>query len=94
MHWPALCRTSMWSCRATKSPPAPRGTRGIVVAEEHLAPGGLGSCVAAAPAEMQPARMRFVNIGDRLAESGAPGALLEEYGLTYPHIVRAAKELL
>lgn len=73
---------------------AARETKGIVVAEEHLAHGGLGSCVAAALAETQPVRMRFVNLGDRFAESGAPGALLEKYGLTYPNIVRAAKELL
>jgi transketolase len=73
---------------------AARETGGIVVAEEHLAHGGLGSAVAAAAAETHPARMRFVNLGDRFAESGSPGELLEKYGLTYPNIARAARELL
>jgi transketolase len=73
---------------------AARETGRVVVAEEHLAHGGLGSVVAAALAERQPVPMRFVNLGDRFAESGAPDELLKKYGLTYEHVVRAAKELL
>jgi len=72
---------------------AARDTGRIVVVEEHLAHGGLGSAVAMALAEIQPTRMRFVNLGDRFAESGAPAALLEKYGLTADNVVRAAKEL-
>jgi transketolase len=71
-----------------------QATGRVVVAEEHLASGGLGSIVAQALARVQPVPMRFVNLGDTFAESGAPGALLEKYGLTYPYIVRAAQELL
>lgn len=66
----------------------------IVVVEEHLAHGGLGSAIATALAETHPVPMRFVNLGDRFAESGSPGGLLEKYGLTYQNVVRAAKELL
>jgi transketolase len=73
---------------------AARETGRIVVVEEHLAHGGLGSVVAAAVVESHPVPMRFVNLGDRFAESGAPDALLEKYGLTYRNVVRAAKELL
>jgi transketolase len=73
---------------------AARETGRIVVVEEHLAHGGLGSVIAAALAEAHPVPMRFVNLGDQFAESGPPEALLEKYGLTYRNVVRAAKELL
>lgn len=68
--------------------------KGIVVVEEHLAHGGLGSAVAQVVAENHPTRMRFVNLGDQFAESGSPGALLEKYGMTYENVVRTARELL
>ncbi|HEU5315916.1 MAG TPA: transketolase C-terminal domain-containing protein, partial [Chloroflexota bacterium] len=61
---------------------AARETGGIVVAEEHLAHGGMGSAIAMAAAQSQPCRMRFVNLGDRFAESGTGDELLEKYGLT------------
>lgn len=73
---------------------AARETGKIVVVEEHLAHGGLGSAVAMALAAAQPAPMRFVNLGDQFAESGAPAELLEKYGLTAENVVRAARELL
>jgi transketolase len=73
---------------------AARRTGRIVVCEEHLARGGLGSAVAAAVAEAHPVPMRFVNLGDRFAESGTPAQLLEKYGLTAPHVLRAARDLL
>src|SRR5262249_37438030 len=60
---------------------AARETGRIVVAEEHLAHGGLGSVVAMSVARQQPVPMRFVNLGDTYAESGTPEALLEKYGL-------------
>jgi transketolase len=73
---------------------AARETGRIVVAEEHLRHGGLGTVIAAALAERQPVPMRFVNLGDSFAESGKPGDLLRKYGLTYEAIVSAARELL
>jgi len=73
---------------------AARETGRIVVVEEHLGHGGLGSAVAMALAETRPVPMRFVNLGDSFAESGSPGELLAKYGLTYPNVVRAARELL
>jgi transketolase len=69
---------------------AARETGAIVVAEEHLAHGGLGSAVAMAVAELHPVPIRYVNLGDRYAESGAPEELLEKYGLTADKIVEAA----
>jgi transketolase len=73
---------------------AARETGRIVVAEEHLAHGGLGSVVAMSAARQQPVPMRFVNLGDTFAESGPPEALLAKYGLTAGAIVQKARELV
>lgn len=73
---------------------AARETGRIVVAEEHLAHGGLGSVVAMSVVRQHPVPMRFVNLGDTYAESGTPESLLEKYGLTARNIVQAARELV
>ena len=70
---------------------AAKETGAIVVAEEHLAHGGLGSVVAMAVAELHPVPIRYVNIGDRFGESGDPEALLEKYGLTNAAVADAAR---
>ncbi|MBI3974713.1 MAG: transketolase family protein [Chloroflexi bacterium] len=72
---------------------AARETGGIVVVEEHLAYGGLGSVVAMAAARRHACPMAFVNIDDTYAESGTPEALMEKYGLTSDDIVRAVEGL-
>lgn len=72
---------------------AARQTGGIVVAEEHLHHGGLGSVVAQVVSETHPVRMAYVNVGDTYAESGDPSGLLEKYGLTSEKIVAAARSL-
>ena len=69
-------------------------TRGIVVAEEHLAYGGLGATVSMVVAERSPTRMAFVNIGDTYATSGKPEELLTQYGLTPDAILDAARRIL
>jgi transketolase len=69
-------------------------TRGIVVAEEHLAYGGLGATVSMVVAERKPTRMAFVNIGDTYATSGKPEELLSQYGLTPDAILDAARRIL
>jgi transketolase len=73
---------------------AARETGRIVVAEEHLAAGGLGAAVAMTVAKNSPVPMAFVNVGDRYAESGDPDGLLETYGLTPSAIKEAAQGLL
>jgi transketolase len=73
---------------------AARETGRIVVAEEHLLHGGLGSAVAMSAARQHPVPMRFVGINDTFAESGPPDALLAKYGLTATDIAKAAKELV
>jgi transketolase len=69
-------------------------TRAIVVAEEHLAYGGLGSTVAMVVGEHKPTRMAFVDIGDTYATSGKPDELLEHFGLTPDAILDAARRVL
>lgn len=70
-------------------------TRGIVVAEEHLLSGGLGSQAALVVATARtPAPMRFVALADTYAESGPPEGLLAKYGLSAAAIIRAARELV
>ena len=68
-------------------------TRGIVVAEEHLAYGGLGATVAMVVAERQPTQMAFVNIGDTYATSGKPEELLVQFGLTPGAVADAARRI-
>jgi len=66
-------------------------TRAIVVAEEHLAHGGLGSRVAQVLARHKPVPMEFVNLKDKYALSGKADELLQRYGLTVKDIEEAVK---
>ena len=69
-------------------------TKGIVVAEEHLAYGGLGATVAMVVGERRPTRMAFVDVGDTYATSGTPEELLVQYGLTPQAVADAARRVL
>ncbi len=73
---------------------AAKETGAIVVAEEHLAHGGLGSVVAMNVAEICPVPIRYVNLGDQFGESGSPEALIEKYGLTAAKVAEAAKAVV
>jgi transketolase len=66
-------------------------TGAIVVAEEHLAQGGLGSRVAQTVVKEKPVPMEFVNLGDRYASSGKAEELLQRYGLTARDIEESVK---
>jgi transketolase len=70
---------------------AAKETGALVVAEEHLAHGGLGSVVAMTLGELHPVPIRYVNLGDQFGESGAPDALIEKYGLTADDVAKAAR---
>jgi transketolase len=73
---------------------AARETGRIVVAEEHLLHGGLGSTVAMSAAQQHAVPMRFIGVRDTFAESGTPEGLLTKYGLTATDIVREALGLV
>lgn len=64
----------------------------VVVAEEHLIWGGLGSIVSQALSQNYPAIVEFVGMNDCYAESGSPDELLEKYGFTSKNLVKAAKK--
>jgi transketolase len=64
-------------------------TGAIVVAEEHLIRGGLGSAVAQVVARRRPVPMEFVGLEDTFAESGAHEDLFRAYGLTAEHVLGA-----
>jgi transketolase len=69
-------------------------TGAIVVAEEHLAQGGLGSRVAQTAAREKPVPMEFVNLGDRYAVSGKAEELLQRYGLTTRDVEESVKSVV
>jgi transketolase len=70
---------------------AARETGAIVVAEEHLLQGGVGSNVARIVAANCPVPMRFVGLKDIYVESADPADLLQKYHLTPADIVAAAR---
>ena len=71
---------------------AAKETGAIVVAEEHLHHGGLGSVVAQVVGETHPVPLGFVNVGDLYAESGDPQGLLDKYGLTSENVAQRVRE--
>ncbi len=73
---------------------AARETGAIVTAENNVIFGGLGSAVAEVLVENYPIPMRRIGVRDTFAESGPYMEVIEKYGLTYPHIMRAAHEVL
>jgi transketolase len=73
---------------------AAQETGALVVAEEHIATGGLGSLVAMTVGANAPAPIEFVNMGNRYAESGTPDELIAKYGLTAADVAAAAKKVL
>jgi transketolase len=73
---------------------AARETGALVVAEEHLADGGLGVRVAQVVAEMQPVPIEFVGIQNTYAESATPDQLLDKYGLRAKDVAAAARRVL
>jgi len=69
-------------------------TGAIVVAEEHLTQGGLGSRVAQIVTAQKPVPTEFVNLDDKYAMSGKADELLERYGLTARHIADSVKSAI
>lgn len=66
-------------------------TGAIVTAEDHNIHGGLGGAVAEALAQTRPCPVEFVGVKDVFGASGEPEELADAFGLSAPHIARAAK---
>ncbi|HUW57112.1 MAG TPA: transketolase C-terminal domain-containing protein [Planctomycetota bacterium] len=64
----------------------------VVTVEEHSIIGGLGSAVCEVLSERHPTPVVRVGVKDVFGESGTPDELFDKYGLSKPHIVKAAKE--
>ena len=73
---------------------AARETGAIVVAEEHLLQGGVGSNVARIVAQNHPVPMRFVGLNDVYVESAEPADLLRKYHLTADDIILATRAVM
>lgn len=73
---------------------AAKETGALVVAEEHVAFGGLGSAVAEVVVQNYPVPVKMVNMGDRFGKSGNPYELFKMYDLTPENIVEKAKEAI
>lgn len=69
-------------------------TAGIVTVEEAQRAGGLGGAVAEVVSAGRPCPVVRLGVDDRFGETGDGAALLEHFGLTAPHIARAARDLL
>ena len=73
---------------------AAKETKGIVVIEEHLLNGGLGSMIARFLAEKKPCKARFIGLDDTYGESGTPKELFEKFGLTVQNIIKKVEEII
>lgn len=71
-----------------------RKTKALVTVEEHQVMGGMGSAVIEMLAKQFPVPVEMIGIQDRFGESGEPDELLEAFGLTHPHIIKAVKKVL
>ncbi len=71
-----------------------RKTNAVVTIEEAQIAGGLGSVIAELLSEKQPSYLRRIGIRDCFGQSGKVGELWEQYKLTAPHIVKAAKNVI
>ncbi len=69
-------------------------TGAIVVAEEHLVNGGMGSAISQVLVEEYPVPMEFVAIKQCYGQSGDPAGLLKVYGLTAENIVSAVEKIV
>ncbi|MFT4023398.1 MAG: transketolase C-terminal domain-containing protein [Flavihumibacter sp.] len=65
-----------------------------VTVEEHNVLGGLGDSIAQVAARHQPVPIEYVGTNDTFGESGTPTELLEKYGLSTDHVIRAAEKVI
>ncbi len=66
----------------------------IITVEEHQVAGGMGSAVAELLVKNHPVPMEFIGVQGHFGESGEPRELLEAFGMTAPHIIKAARRIL
>ena len=65
----------------------------LITLEEHTVIGGLGEAVCSLVSEKYPVRVHRIGIQDQFGHSGNAKELLEEFGLTTPHIIEAVRKM-
>ena len=73
---------------------AARETGAIVIGEEQMRTGGVGSNVARIVAETHPVPVRTIAIPDRFPDSGSPAELMQDLGLTAEDMAAAARKAI
>ncbi|KAH7730201.1 Transketolase-like protein 2 [Aphelenchoides avenae] len=63
----------------------------VITVEDHYQAGGIGEAVASTLSELSNVRVRSLHIKE-LPRSGTPDALLDHYGISAKHVVKAVKE--
>ncbi|MEA2105005.1 MAG: transketolase C-terminal domain-containing protein [Candidatus Cloacimonadota bacterium] len=66
----------------------------MIIVEEHLKAGGLGSAISEVLAEKYPAKVKNIAIDDRFGESGQPDVLLDAFGLSGERICEQVERFL
>ncbi len=69
-------------------------TKRIITIEEHQVNGGLGGAVAELLSQEFPVKMKIIGINDRFGESGEPGELYENFGLSVNKLSEQIKNFL
>ncbi|MEO0276269.1 MAG: transketolase C-terminal domain-containing protein [candidate division WOR-3 bacterium] len=73
---------------------AAKETKGIVVIEEHLLNGGLGSMIARFLSDKNPCRIKVIGLDDTYGESGTPYELFKKFGLTVENVIKKVEEII
>ncbi|TSD03788.1 MAG: transketolase, partial [Parcubacteria group bacterium Greene0714_36] len=73
---------------------AARDSGAVVTVEEHQVAGGMGSAVAEVIARRHPVPLEFVGVQNRFGESGAPGELIERFGMGAAHIKEVVQKVI
>ncbi len=66
----------------------------VIVLEEGLVSGGLGTAVAQTLSENNPVPMRFIGMQDCFGQSGDAAELMDYYGMSVENTIAKVKELL
>ena len=69
-------------------------TKAVVTVEEHQAAAGFGGAVAELLVQQYPVPVEMIGVKDRFGESGEPAELLNAFGLSEAHIIKAVKKVL
>ena len=73
---------------------AAQETGRIITVEEHNVVGGLADAVSEVVTDACPVKITRIGVQDRFGFSGPAWELLDDFGLTQPHIARVIREVV